>query len=234
MFIYVVIPTYNEAENLPNLIPAIAENLKNFDYKILVVDDNSPDGTGALAEELAKKYSVEILHRTGKLGLGSAYIIGFKKALTNGADLIFEMDADFSHDPKDLSRLIQATEQGYDLVIGSRKIDGGQIIGWNLLRHFYSNGAMFFARFVLGLKTQDVTAGFRCYKREVLEKINLEAIKSNGYAFQEEMLYRVEKNNFKIKEVPVIFTDRKVGKSKLNKKDILEFFKTVFKLRFEV
>ncbi len=232
MLVYIIIPTYNEKENLANLIPAIAENLKNFDYKILVVDDNSPDDTGKLAEKLAENFPIEVLHRIGKFGLGSAYIMGFKKALANDADLIFEMDADFSHDPKDLPRLIQAVEDGYDLAIGSRKIKNGKIVGWNFLRHFYSNGAMFFARLILNLKTKDVTAGFRCYKREVLEKINLETIKSNGYAFQEEMLFRVEKNNFKIKEVPVVFQDRKVGQSKLNKKDIIEFFKTVFKLKF--
>ncbi|HPA25342.1 MAG TPA: polyprenol monophosphomannose synthase [bacterium] len=232
MLVYIIIPTYNEKENLANLIPAIAENLKNFDYKILVVDDNSPDDTGKLAEKLAENFPIEVLHRIGKFGLGSAYIMGFKKALANGADLIFEMDADFSHDPKDLPHLIEAVSHA-DLVIGSRKIKNGKIIGWNFLRHFYSNGAMFFARLILGLKTHDVTAGFRCYKREVLEKINLDQIKSNGYAFQEEMLFHVEKNNFKIKEVPVVFQDRKVGQSKLNKKDILEFFKTILRLRLK-
>lgn len=230
MLIYIIIPTYNESENLPKLIKSIAENLKNYNYKVLVVDDNSPDGTGDLAEALAKNYSVEVLHRAGKLGLGSAYIIGFKKALKNGADLIFEMDADFSHDPTDLPRMIESVSEA-DLVIGSRKITGGKIIGWNFLRHFYSNGAMFLARFILNLKTKDVTAGFRCYKSDVLEKINLNTVESNGYAFQEEMLFRVEKNNFKIKEVPVVFVDRKLGQSKLNKKDIVEFFKTVFKLK---
>jgi len=231
MLIYIIIPTYNESENLFNLVQSIAENLKNYNYKILVVDDNSPDSTGEIAEDLKEKFSVEVLHRVGKLGLGSAYITGFKKALENGTDLIFEMDADFSHDPKDLPRLIEAANDA-DLIIGSRKISGGEIMGWNFLRHLYSNGAMFLARFFLGLKTKDVTAGFRCFRRQVLEKINLDQIKSNGYAFQEEMLYRVEKAGFKIKEIPVTFIDRRAGKSKLNKKDIIEFFKTMIILRF--
>ena len=229
IMIYIIIPTYNESENLPNLIHAVAENLKDYNYKILIIDDNSPDGTGPIAENLKEKYPLEVLHRTGKLGLGSAYLAGFKKALENGADLIFEMDADFSHDPEDLPRLIKAAGQA-DLVIGSRKIKGGKIVGWNLLRRFYSNGAMFFARFFLHLKTKDVTAGFRCFKRRVLENIDLEQIKSNGYAFQEEMLYRVENVGFIVKEIPVTFVDRKFGQSKLNKKDIWEFFKVMISL----
>lgn len=231
MSIWLIIPTYNEKENLANLIYAIAENLKNYHYQILVVDDNSPDGTGQIAEDLKVKYPIEVLHRSGKLGAGSAYLAGFKKALANGADLIFEMDADFSHRPEDLPRMIEAAKDA-DLVIGSRKIAGGKIIGWRWYRYFYSNGAMFFSRLILGLKTKDVTAGFRCYHCEVLKKINLDNIKSNGYAFQEEMLYHIEKAGFKVKEIPVVFPDRRLGQSKLNKKDITEFFKIIFKLRF--
>ncbi|HPL95282.1 MAG TPA: polyprenol monophosphomannose synthase [bacterium] len=233
MSIYIVIPTYNEKENLPNLVAVIAENLKNYQYQILIVDDNSPDGTGQIAENLKEKYPVEVLHRSGKLGIGSAYIAGFKQALKSGADLIFEMDADFSHRPEDLPRMIEAAKES-DMVIGSRKIKGGRVVGWNWRRHFYSNGAMFVARLFLGLKTHDVTAGFRCYKKEVLQKINLDSIQSNGYAFQEEMLYRVEKAGFIVKEVPVVFPDRRLGQSKLNKKDIIEFFKTIFRLRFNL
>ncbi len=232
--IYIIIPTYNEKENLPELIQKISKELENYNYKILIVDDNSPDGTGQVAEELKQNYPVDVLHRDKKLGLGSAYLAGFKIALDNGADLIFEMDADFSHDPRDLPKMIKEIKNGNDVVIGSRRVKGGKIVGWNFWRHFCSKGAMFFSRLVLNIKTKDVTAGFRCYKRKVLESIDLDKIKSNGYAFQEEMIYKIEKMNFKIKEIPVIFTDRQKGKSKLNKKDIWEFFVMIFKLRFKI
>lgn len=234
MKIYIIIPTYNEKENLPSLVRAINSELVNYNYKILIVDDNSPDGTGKLAEDLKIEYSVEVLHRQGKLGLGSAYVAGFKHALTKGADLIFEMDADFSHDPKDLPRMISAIEDDADMVIGSRRIKGGKIVGWNSWRHFCSKGAMLVSCLILNLKTKDVTAGFRCYKSEVLKRINFNNIKSNGYAFQEEMIYKVEKLGFKIKEIPVTFIDRQKGKSKLNKKDIIEFFVIMLKLRFSI
>jgi len=234
MKIYIIIHTYNEAENLSNLVKVISKELENYNYKILIVDDNSPDGTGQVAEELKQNYPVDVLHRDNKLGLGSAYLTGFKIALDNGADLIFEMDADFSHDPRDLPKMIKEIKNGNDVVIGSRRVKGGKIVGWNFWRHFCSKGAMFFSRLVLNIKTKDVTAGFRCYKRKVLESIDLDKIKSNGYAFQEEMIYKIEKMNFKIKEIPVIFTDRQKGKSKLNKKDIWEFFVMIFKLRFKI
>jgi dolichol-phosphate mannosyltransferase len=162
---------------------------------------------------------------------GSAYIAGFKEALRLSADYIFEMDADFSHDPNDIPRLLEAASNA-DLVIGSRKIPGGKVVGWNWRRTLMSNGAMWLSRLLLGLKPHDVTAGFRCFKRQVLETIGLETIKSNGYAFQEELLYRTQMAGFKIAEVPVTFMDRKVGKSKLSKKDIIEFFLIIFKLRF--
>lgn len=230
MSIYLIIPTYNEKENLSTLVQAVADNLRNYDYKILVVDDNSPDGTGKLAESLKEKIPLEVIHRSGKLGIGSAYIAGFKEALKNGADLVFMMDADHSHDPKDLPRLIAATTDA-DLVIGSRKIKGGRIVGWNWRRHLYSNGAMLFAKTVLNLKTKDITAGFRCFKRSTLEKITLEKIKSNGYAFMEELVHLVEKKGLHIKEIPVTFVDRQKGQSKLNKKDIMEFFKVMIKIR---
>ncbi len=230
--IYIIIPTYNEKENLPFLVASISQTMANYDYHVLVVDDNSPDGTGQVAEELKKNYPVEVLHRSGKLGLGSAYLAGFKIALQKGADLIFEMDADFSHNPKDLPRLISAINDGVDLAIGSRRVKGGKIIGWNWWRHFCSGAAMFFSRLILGLKTKDVTAGFRCYRRQVLEKINLDEIKSNGYAFQEETLYRVEKMGFRVVEIPVTFLDRQKGQSKLGTGDIWEFFRVMLKLRF--
>lgn len=229
----VVIPTYNEKENIVQLINDIFL-LKIPDLKIIVVDDNSPDKTAdAVAQTQTVYPDLYLVRRNGKLGIGSAYIAGFKKALSLNAELIMEMDADFSHDPKDLPRLIAACENGADLAIGSRKIKGGKIIGWNLKRHLMSNGAMFFARFILGLKTHDITAGFRCFRRAVLEKVKVDSIKSNGYAFQEELLYRTEKSGFTILEIPVTFKDRELGKSKLGKKEIKEFFVIIFKLKFK-
>ncbi|MBT3538625.1 polyprenol monophosphomannose synthase [Candidatus Parcubacteria bacterium] len=225
-----VIPTYNEKENIEKLITKIFA-LNISDLEILVVDDNSPDGTANIVERLSNKYDIHLLKREGKLGLGSAYIAGFKKALGLGADFIFEMDADFSHDPDDVPRMIEAA-QNADLVIGSRKIKGGGVIGWGWTRKFMSNGAMWFSRILLGLKPRDVTAGFRCFRKKVLESIDIEKIKSNGYAFQEELLYKTQKAGFKITEIPVTFVDRQEGKSKLSKKDIIEFFIVMIKLRF--
>jgi len=224
-----VIPTYNEKENIEKLITKIFA-LNISDLEILVVDDNSPDGTANIVERLSNKYDIHLLKREGKLGLGSAYIAGFKKALGLGADFIFEMDADFSHDPDDVPRMIEAA-QNADLVIGSRKIKGGGVIGWGWTRKFMSNGAMWFSRILLGLKPRDVTAGFRCFRKKVLESIDIEKIKSNGYAFQEELLYKTQKAGFKITEIPVTFVDRQEGKSKLSKKDIIEFI-VMIKLRF--
>lgn len=229
----VVIPTYNEKENIVSLINDIFL-LNIAELKIIVVDDNSPDKTAEVVTQAQKIYpNLYLVKRNNKLGIGTAYIAGFKKALALGADLILEMDADFSHDPKDLPRLITACENGADLAIGSRKIAGGKIIGWNFKRHLMSNGAMLFARLILGIKTKDLTAGFRCFKKNVLEKINLNNIKSNGYAFQEELLYRTEKLGFTIQEIPVIFKERAYGQSKLGKKEIKEFFFIIFKLKFK-
>lgn len=232
MKICIVIPTYNEAKNIEKLINKIfALNIPELE--ILVVDDNSPDDTGEVVNRLLTiDYSqkLHLIKRLGKLGLGSAYIAGFKKALDMNADYIFEMDADFSHDPDDIPRLIEKM-QNADLVIGSRKIPGGKVIGWGWTRKFMSNGAMWFSRLLLGLKTKDVTAGFRCFSKKVLQTIPLAEIKSNGYAFQEELLYRTEKAGFKITEIPVTFIDRQEGKSKLNKKDIWEFFIRMIKLK---
>lgn len=230
----VVVPTYNERENIAKLIPAIFNRIST-ELEIIVVDDNSPDKTSDIVTDWQTVYqsSLHLIKREKKMGLGSAYIAGFKKALEIGADLIMEMDADFSHNPNDIKKLISACENGADLAIGSRKIPGGGIIGWSWWRKFMSNGAMLMARWLLGLKTQDVTAGFRCYKRRVLEAVNLNKISTNGYAFQEEMLYRVEKQGFTTQEIPVIFNDRTEGKSKLSTKDIAEFFLTILKLKFK-
>ncbi|MBU2542665.1 polyprenol monophosphomannose synthase [Patescibacteria group bacterium] len=237
----IVIPTYNESENIEKLIKKIFEQ-KIDGLEILVVDDNSPDGTAQIVKNLQSRQfggqaiinnqQIHLLERQGKLGLGSAYVAGFKKALDLGADFIFEMDADFSHDPEDVPRLLEASRSA-DLAIGSRKIKGGKVIGWGWTRKFMSNGAMWFSRIILGLKPMDVTAGFRCFRRRVLESISIDTIKSNGYAFQEELLYRTQKAGFTITEVPVIFIDRQEGKSKLSKKDIFEFFWIILKLRFK-
>jgi len=225
----IVLPTYNEAENLPQLAAAIF-NLNIPDLSIIIVDDHSPDGTGQIADALSKKYPIFVIHRPGKLGLGSAYRTGFDHCLDNGAAYILEMDADFSHQPKDIMRLITAVKDGADLALGSRKVPGGQIVGWNWQRKFYSNGAMFFARLLLGLKTKDITAGFRCFRASALRKIAFHSVQSNGYAFQIEMIYRLEKSGLKIVEVPVTFPDRHLGRSKLGRQDVLEFFKVIFKL----
>jgi len=231
MKIAVVIPTYNEADNVENLTRKIA-NLGLSDWCLFFVDDNSPDKTAEIIESLSPVFPITLIKRPQKLGLGSAYVAGFKQALDAGAQYIFEMDADLSHDPEDIPKLLQACQNGADLVIGSRKIEGGKITGWNWQRHFMSNGAMFFSRLILKLKTYDVTSGFRCYKRKVLEALNLDNVSAGGYAFQEEMLYLVEKKGFNIKEVPVTFNDRKFGNSKLSRKDIWEFFLIIFRLKF--
>lgn len=228
----IVIPTYNEKENIAKLINEIFV-LNIPELEILIVDDNSPDRTADIVTGLqTSDFRLHLLKREGKLGLGSAYLAGFKKALELGADYIFEMDADFSHDPNDIPRLLESAKEN-DLVIGSRKIPGGKVIGWNWHRTFMSNGAMWLSRLLLGLKPHDVTAGFRCFRSDVLKKINLDTIKSNGYAFQEELLYHTQLAGFKISELPVTFIDRKAGKSKLGKKDIVEFFLTIFRLRFK-
>ncbi len=225
----IVIPTYNESENIERLIRSIfALTITNLE--LVIVDDGSPDKTGLLVKKLQSQFDIHLIEREGKQGIGSAYIEGFKKALSLGADIIFEMDADFSHDPHDLPRMIEAVKDT-DLVIGSRKIKGGSIIGWGVIRKSMSDGAMWFSRLVLGLKTRDVTAGFRCFRRSVLETLDLDSIESNGYAFQEELLFRTEQAGFSVAEIPVTFVDRQEGKSKLSKRDIWEFFVVMIRLR---
>jgi len=228
----IIIPTYNEKQNIKKLLKEINQlKLKNLD--ILIIDDNSPDKTAEIVAKLQQKYqNLFLIKRSGKLGLGSAYITGFNWAIKRDYDYIFEMDADFSHAPKDIPRLLNAAQSGADLAIGSRRVKGGKIIGWNWQRHLSSFGANKLAKILLGLKTRDATAGFRCFRAQALKKLDLNKIKSNGYAFQEEMVYLFEKNNFKIKEVPVTFKDRAQGKSKLGKKQILEFFQVIFMLKF--
>ena len=219
----VVIPTYNEIENIELLLRDII--LLQRDFDILVVDDNSPDGTSALVEKLIKEYpeNIFLLKRTSKLGLGTAYIAGFKWALKRHYDFIFEMDADFSHNPKDLLRLYSACEnENCDMAIGSRYVTGVNVVNWPMNRVLLSWGASRYVRWITGMKIDDTTAGFICYKRRVLEAINLDAIKFVGYAFQIEMKFKTYLSKFKIKEVPVIFTDRTKGTSKMSKGIISE------------
>ena len=219
----VVIPTYNEIENIELLLRDIISLQRDFD--ILVVDDNSPDGTAAEVEKLIKEYpdTLFLLKRTSKLGLGTAYIAGFKWALKKQYNFIFEMDADFSHNPKDLLRLYSACEtENCDMAIGSRYVTGVNVVNWPMNRVLLSWGASKYVRWITGMKIDDTTAGFICYKREVLEAINLDAIKFVGYAFQIEMKFNTYLSKFKIKEVPVIFTDRTKGTSKMSKGIISE------------
>lgn len=227
--VIIVIPTYKEVKNIAKIIKAITS--LNLNIEILVVDDNSPDGTAAEVKKIMTTRPVFLLERPKKMGIGSAYIAGFYFALKKGADLIFEMDADFSHDPAEIPNFIKEINNGFDIVIGSRRVIGGNVEGWNFIRNLMSKSAVWFARKVLGLKTFDATSGFRCYRREVLEHIDLEKIKSNGYAFQEEMIYWCERLNFKIKEIPIVFIERTAGKSKMTIKEIFLFFITIIRLK---
>ena len=226
----IIIPTYNEFDNLRPLLQEIFSFAPAVD--VLIVDDNSPDGTGKLADQIhVENPQVNVLHRAGKLGLGTAYIAGFKYAVEHGYDAAFEMDADFSHDPRYLPDFLQKIENA-DLVIGSRYVEGGDTPNWSLLRRFISGGGNIFARFMLGIPVHDCTAGYRCYRRQVLESIELNTIESQGYAFQVELVYRVYKHGFKIVETPIIFMDRRVGKSKMSRTIFLEGFTWVIRTRF--
>lgn len=228
----VIIPTYNEVENIRELIIKIF-NLGIDNLEIIVIDDNSPDGTSTEIEKLTDSYKIKLIKREKKLGIGSAYILGFKEALKKGADLIFQMDADFSHNPAEIPNFLKSIEQGAEVVIGSRYIKGGEITNWSNLRRLMSKSAIWLSRYILRLKTRDVTSGFRCYKQEVLVSLNLDKIKSNGYAFQEEMLYRCEQAGFKVVEVPIKFIDRSFGKSKLSFMEIIKFFITLIRLKLK-
>lgn len=215
----VIIPTYNEKENIENIIRAVLGQ-KAHKFHILVIDDGSPDGTATIVKRLMEtdyKQEVHLIERKGKLGLGTAYITGFKWALQNGYDYIFEMDADFSHDPNDLPRLYNAVaKEGYDVAIGSRYISGVNVVNWPMGRVLMSYYASKYVRFITGLPIHDTTAGFKCYKRNVLETIDLDAIRFKGYAFQIEMKFTAYKLGFKIKEIPVIFVNRQLGTSKMS------------------
>ncbi len=225
----VIVPTYNEIENLPQLVPAILEQGESF--HLLVVDDNSPDGTGALADELAAADPrVNVLHRDGKRGLGTAYVAGFKWALEHGFDYVFEMDADFSHDPADLPRLLEGAQRG-DCSVGSRWVPGGGTENWSLLRTLISRGGSLYAKTILGVPVNDLTSGFKCFSAYVLSQLDLDAIQSNGYGFQVEVNYRCHRLGFRIVEVPIRFVDRRVGKSKMSAWIVVEAAGVVWRLR---
>lgn len=228
----VIIPTYNEKGNVRRIIQAVLNLEREVD--ILIVDDNSPDGTADIVKEMMTHFPgrIYILEREGKLGLGTAYIAGFKHCLERGYEHILEMDADFSHNPNDIPRLIAACESGADLSVGSRYVKGGKVENWPLLRIFISFFASLYVRTVLWINVKDTTAGFVCYNRRVLEKIDLDKIEFIGYAFQIEMKYKARKNGFKIVEVPITFKDRLVGQSKMSMNIFNEALKGVIKMRF--
>ena len=215
----VCLPTYNELENLEPMLRALGDK----GVHVLVIDDNSPDGTGELADRLAQELDyVDVLHRERKEGLGPAYLAGFRLALSDGAELVLEMDCDFSHDPNDVPRLLAAVEHGADLALGSRYVPGGGVRNWGLVRRLISEGGSLYARVLLGVNVRDLTGGFKCYRREVLEAIDLDAVESKGYAFQIETTYRVLRAGFEVVEVPITFADREVGGSKMSKAIVAE------------
>jgi dolichol-phosphate mannosyltransferase len=214
----VCLPTYNERENLEPMVRALGEQ----GVQVLVIDDNSPDGTGELADRLADELDhVEVLHRATKEGLGPAYLAGFRRALAGDAELVIEMDCDFSHDPADVPRLIAAAESA-DLVLGSRYVPGGRVENWGAVRRFVSAGGSLYARLFLGVPIRDLTGGFKCFRREVLERLELDRIHAKGYAFQIELTYRALRAGFRVAEVPIRFADREVGSSKMSRAIVLE------------
>jgi dolichol-phosphate mannosyltransferase len=216
----VCLPTYNERENLERMVEALADK----GVSVLVIDDNSPDGTGELADRLAVQHDhVEVLHRPRKEGLGPAYLAGFRQALAEGAELVLEMDADFSHDPQDVPRLVAAAAAAdADLVLGSRYVEGGAVGNWGRVRRFVSSGGSWYARVLLGVVVRDMTCGFRCYRRAVLETLDLDAIASQGYVFQIESTYRTLRAGFHVVEIPITFVDRELGGSKMSRRIVLE------------
>jgi len=233
---WLILPTYNEADNIEAVVVAAGEALARApcaDFRVLVVDDSSPDGTGAIADRLCESHAwMRVLHRTAKEGIGPAYLAGFRHALDNGADYVLEMDSDFSHDPADLPRLIEAIRDGADLALGSRYVPGGGVEDWGYLRRFVSQGGSTYARLVLSLRVRDLTGGFKCFRREVLEAIRFDSVRSRGYAFQVELTYRAVHAGFNVVEVPIVFRDRLRGHSKMSMRIAAEAFWLVPLLRF--
>ena len=228
----VVTPTYNEKDNLPRFIDAVRGALPEAD--ILVVDDNSPDGTGEIADGIAAKdRHVRVMHRPGKLGLGTAYSQAFTKGHGEGYDRFFEMDADLSHDVRYLPSFVKALDDGADVVIGSRNIPGGGVEGWGLGRHLISKGGSLYSRAILGLPVKDLTSGYKAFSRRAIEAIDIANVKSNGYSFQIELTFRALQKGMRVKEVPIIFVDRTAGQSKMSRKIFIEAMGVVWKLRAE-
>jgi len=231
MEILVIIPTYNELENLPKLLPDVLSKHENIN--VLIVDDNSPDGTAAFVESQMKNNNrIHLIKRPSKQGLGTAYIAGFKYALQNKFQLVFEMDADFSHDPKEIPRFLDEIKNS-DVILGSRYINGVNVINWPMRRLLLSSFANLYTRIITGLPVHDSTGGYKCFRSKVLEAIDLDSVKSNGYAFQIEMTFKAWKKGFKVKEIPIIFVDRVKGKSKMSKKIVREAVTMVWKLRIK-
>jgi dolichol-phosphate mannosyltransferase len=230
----VCLPTYDERENIEPMIEALAAVVDPDRDLVLVIDDSSPDGTGEIADRLAAERPwLEVLHRAGKEGLGKAYLAGFELALARGAELVVEIDCDFSHDPAEVPRLIAACEQGADLALGSRYVAGGGTRNWGVVRRIISRGGSAYARLVLGVKVRDLTGGFKCFRRTVLETVDLDAVGTRGYAFQIEMTYRALRKGFTVVELPIVFTDRALGGSKMSRSVVLEAIWRVPLLRLQ-
>jgi dolichol-phosphate mannosyltransferase len=226
----IVIPTYNEAENIARLVRAVRQALPTAD--LLIVDDGSPDGTSGIVEALARDDDrVQLLRRAAKLGLGSAYVAAFAWGLVRGYQRFFEMDADFSHDPRLLPAFVAALDAGAEVVVGSRNVPGGAVRGWGPLRHLLSKGGSLYARFVLQSPVRDMTTGFKAYTRRALELIDIKALRSNGYAFQVETTYRALQHGLRLVEIPIVFVDRRVGRSKMSSRDVLEAVVGVARMR---
>ena len=228
----IVTPTYNEKDNLPRFVQAVRQAFPEAD--LLIVDDNSPDGTGDMADEIAAKDDhVRVMHRPGKLGLGTAYIQAFQKGLAEGYDRFFEMDADLSHDVRYLPDFVRALDAGADVVIGSRNIPGGGVTGWGVGRHFLSKGGSLYSRTILGVDVRDLTSGYKAFRADVLRAIDLSTVQSNGYSFQIELTYRAIQKGYKVVEVPIHFVDRTHGTSKMSQRIFLEAVGVVWKLRLD-
>jgi dolichol-phosphate mannosyltransferase len=218
----ICLPTYNERANLEPMIEALRGVVRDGD-RVLIVDDSSPDGTGEIADRLASELAfVDVLHRPQKLGLGPAYLAGFRRVLAEGAELVLEMDCDFSHDPRDVPRLISAAEEGADVVLGSRYVRGGRVGNWGVVRRAISRGASLYTALFLQLGVHDPTGGFKCFRRAVLESLDLDAITAKGYAFQIETTYRAKRAGFRVVEIPITFVDRTAGHSKMSRTIVLE------------
>jgi dolichol-phosphate mannosyltransferase len=227
----VIIPTYNEIDNIETIIKEVLA--VDSRIEVLIIDDNSPDGTGCKVDTLALNESrIHVLHRTVKNGLGQAYKAGIEWALSRSYKHILEMDADLSHDPRDIPRFLEKIHNGSDVVLGSRYVQGGGVIGWSLKRKLVSSWGSLYARTILGVQVKDLTGGYKCFHRKVLEKIDLDSIKSNGFSFQIELTYHAIKHGFRIQEIPIVFRDRRLGKSKMSTEILMEAALMVFQLRF--